>query len=185
MRTLLIGGARSGKSALAARWANERSPNVCALVTGTESDPEMAARIAAHRRERPSHWRVREEPVYLGRALREERGLMLVDCLTLWVSNCLWPPGREAADHPGWRRERDDFLDALGARAGEIIIVTNEVGTGIVPNNSAARLFRDEHGWLNQEVAAICDEVYFVTAGLGLCLKPSQTEPGRRATPPR
>ena len=72
MRTLLIGGARSGKSALALRWSNERSSNVCTLVTGTESDPEMTARIAAHRRERPAHWRVREEPVYLGRALREE-----------------------------------------------------------------------------------------------------------------
>ena len=72
MRTLLIGGARSGKSALAQRWSSERSANVCTLVTGTESDPEMAARIAAHRRDRPSHWRVREEPIHLGRALREE-----------------------------------------------------------------------------------------------------------------
>jgi adenosylcobinamide kinase / adenosylcobinamide-phosphate guanylyltransferase len=181
----MIGGARSGKSALAARWANERSSNVCTLVTGTESDPEMAARIAAHRRERPSHWRVYEEPVQLGRALREASGLVLVDCLTLWLSNCLWPPGREAADSGGWRRERDDFLAALGAYAGEVIIVSNEVGTGIVPDNTAARVFRDEHGWLNQAVAAICDEVYFVTAGLPMCLKASQTEPGRTATPLR
>jgi adenosylcobinamide kinase / adenosylcobinamide-phosphate guanylyltransferase len=139
----------------------------------------------------------------LGRALREASGLVLVDCLTLWVSNCLWPPGRpasrrwrfsgfpplrsgrEAADTGGWRRERDDFLAALGAYAGEVIIVSNEVGTGIVPDNTAARVFRDEHGWLNQEVAAICDEVYFVTAGLPMCLKASQTEPGRTATPLR
>src|SRR5882762_1573496 len=116
MRTLLIGGARSGKSALALRWSNERSPNVCTLVTGTESDPEMVARIAAHRRERPAHWRVREEPVYLGRALREEADatthaygsatpslstanpLVLIDCLTLWISNCLWPPDHAPAD---------------------------------------------------------------------------------------
>jgi adenosylcobinamide kinase/adenosylcobinamide-phosphate guanylyltransferase len=187
MRTLLIGGARSGKSALAARWANERCADVCTLVTGIESDPEMAARIAAHRRERPSHWRVRQEPVRLGQALREmSGGLVLIDCLTLWVSNCLWPPGSAAAaDQAGWRRERDDFVAALRAYAGEVIIVTNEVGTGIVPANTAARLFRDEHGWLNQAVAAVCDEVYCVTAGLPMCLKPCQTLPGRTTTPPR
>ena len=186
MRTLLIGGARSGKSALALRWAQERSGEVCVLVTGKESDPEMASRIAAHRRERPPHWRVREEPVHLGPALREiSAGLVLVDCLTLWVSNSLWPPGFEAADQSGWQRERDDFLAALTTCTGEVIIVSNEVGTGIVPNNSVARLFRDEQGWLNQAVAAVCDEVYFVTAGLPMCLKSFQIRPDSTTTPPR
>jgi len=224
MRTLLIGGARSGKSALALRWSNERSTTVCMLVTGTESDPEMAARIAAHRRERPAHWRVREEPVHLGRALQEEgealtappnvaaprdatvprhatappnaaalpnapsnvthRPLLLVDCLTLWISNCLWPPAQviDGNDYAIWHRERDDFLDALSACTSDVIIVTNEVGTGIVPNNAASRVFRDEQGWLNQAVAAICDEVFLVTAGLPLCLKSSQPAPGRTTT---
>ncbi|MDB6161861.1 MAG: adenosylcobinamide kinase [Gammaproteobacteria bacterium] len=212
MRTLLIGGARSGKSALALRWSNERSTAVCMLVTGTESDPEMAARIAAHRRERPAHWRVREEAVHLGRALREEGEvltarpnataprnatarpsappsathppLLLVDCLTLWISNCLWPPAPviEANDYATWHRERDDFLEALSACTSDVIIVTNEVGTGIVPNNAASRVFRDEQGWLNQAVAAICDEVFLVTAGLPLCLKSSQPAPGRTTT---
>lgn len=192
MKTLLIGGARSGKSALALRWSGERSANVCTLVTGTESDPEMTARIAAHRRERPAHWRVREEPIYLGRALREEAGsttqvvasvppslsaadtLVLVDCLTLWISNCLWPPDQATADADFaiWRRERADFLDALAECKSNVIIVTNEVGTGIVPNNASSRVFRDEQGWLNQAVAAVCDEVFFVTAGLPLRLKP-------------
>jgi adenosylcobinamide kinase / adenosylcobinamide-phosphate guanylyltransferase len=176
MRTLLIGGARSGKSALALRWSNERCSDVCALVTGTESDPEMVARIAAHRRERPAHWRVREEPKHLGRALREEVASgVLVDCLTLWISNCLWPPTLTTidADYETWRHERADFLGALGACKSDVIIVTNEVGTGIVPNNAASRIFRDEQGWLNQSVAALCDEVFFVTAGLPLCLKPA------------
>jgi adenosylcobinamide kinase/adenosylcobinamide-phosphate guanylyltransferase len=200
MRTLLIGGARSGKSALALRWSNERSSNVCVLVTGTESDPEMVTRIAAHRRERPTHWRVREEPIHLGLALREEAGskvrvsasapppsplaspqsltanpLVLVDCLTLWISNCLWPPTLTTvdADYETWRHERADFLDALVACKSDVVIVTNEVGTGIVPNNAASRIFRDEQGWLNQSVAAVCDEVFFVTAGLPLCLKPT------------
>jgi adenosylcobinamide kinase/adenosylcobinamide-phosphate guanylyltransferase len=162
-----------------------------------ETDPEMAARIAAHRRERPAHWRVREEPVHLGGALREEstatlqspaaaRALLLVDCLTLWISNCLWPPAQviDGNDYATWHRERDDFLDALRACTSEVIVVTNEVGTGIVPNNVASRVFRDEQGWLNQAVAAICDEVFFVTAGLPMCLKHSQPPPGRTTTQP-
>lgn len=176
MRTLLIGGARSGKSALALRWANERAKSVCALVTATESDAEMSARIAAHRRERPSHWHVREEPVHLGRALREEATsgeCILVDCLTLWISNCLWGMPSDTADYPTWTRERAEFLDALAACPTDVLIVTNETGTGIVPANAASRVFRDEQGWLNQLVAAVCDEVYFVTAGLPLRLKPA------------
>jgi adenosylcobinamide kinase / adenosylcobinamide-phosphate guanylyltransferase len=181
MKTLLIGGARSGKSALALRRVNERSSNVCVIVTATGSDPEMAARIEAHRRERPSHWRLREEPVQLGRALREEGApdrssgrppVILVDCLTLWVSNCLWPDGEV------WRRERTDFLEALRDCSAEVVIVTNEVGTGIVPDNTAGRTFRDEQGWLNQAAAAQCDEVLFVTAGLAMRLKPASFGPG-------
>jgi adenosylcobinamide kinase/adenosylcobinamide-phosphate guanylyltransferase len=124
--------------------------------------------------------------VYLGRALREEPDcLVLIDCLTLWISNCLWLPGSDGADQETWRRERADFLDALSAVTSDVIIVTNEVGTGIVPNNTASRIFRDEQGWLNQAVATVCDEVFFVTAGLPLCLKPSHPVPGRTTTQPR
>lgn len=237
MKTFLIGGARSGKSSLAARWAGERSGNVCCVVTATASDDEMSARIAAHRQERPQHWRVREEPVRLGAALRDESRtsmLLLVDCLTLWTANCLWPPhpempgttGRAATamaltatraaatpapagaasatpptamppdatavtapaatvsaatassansdlqpDVAGWQAERDDFLASLRAATNEVIVVSNEVGTGLVPEHAASRLFRDEHGRLNQMVAAACDEVFLVTAGLALRLK--------------
>lgn len=185
MKTLLIGGARSGKSSLALRWAGELSRDVCVLVTGTESDPEMSERIAAHRRERPAHWRVKEEPVRLGEALRQiDAAWVLIDCLTLWISNCLWVAGG-APDPAAWRRERDEFLAALGERAGGTLIVTNEVGTGIVPDNAAARLFRDEQGWLNQAVAAVCDEVYWVTAGLPLRLKPPAPGAAQAPGPPR
>lgn len=175
MRTLLIGGARSGKSALAQRWAAERSRNVCYIATATVSDEEMAVRIDAHRRERPDHWRLHEESTQLAAALRNEARqgeLLLIDCLTLWTSNCLWPaPADVAADVAGWHRERDAFLAALRATTTDVIVVSNEVGTGIVPENPAARLFRDEHGRLNQQVAAVCDEVFLVTAGLALRLK--------------
>jgi adenosylcobinamide kinase / adenosylcobinamide-phosphate guanylyltransferase len=213
MRTFLLGGARSGKSSLAARWAAERSNNVCCIVTATASDEEMAARISAHRRERPQHWRVREEPLRLGAALQEEGrtgDMLLVDCLTLWTANCLWPPakwggdtqatagtrasggartqgaaqassGTQAAsqqapgdlqaDLSGWHAERDAFLASLRATSSETIVVSNEVGTSLVPENAAARLFRDEQGRLNQLVAAACDSVFLVTAGLALRLK--------------
>ena len=171
MRTLLIGGARSGKSSLAARWAGERSANVTCVVTGKASDSEMTERIAAHRRERPAHWQTREEPVHLARVLAASGPLLLIDCLTVWVANCLWPQGAEA-DVEGWRRERDAFIATLRDFRGDVIVVTNEVGSGIVPDNAAARLFADEHGWMNQAVAAVCDEVLLVAAGLPLRMKP-------------
>lgn len=176
MRTFVIGGARSGKSSLATKWAAERSQDVCCVVTATASDDEMAARIDAHRRERPPHWRVREEPVRLASALTEEGhtgNLLLVDCLTLWTANCLWPAAAAdpQADLRGWHAERDAFLESLRVAPGEIIIVSNEVGTSLVPENAAARLFRDEQGRLNQLVAAACDSVFLVTAGLALRLK--------------
>ena len=182
MKTLLIGGARSGKSSLATRWAGERSKSVCCVVTATASDAEMETRIKAHRRERPPHWRVREEPSRLAAALTEEDrtgDLLLIDCLTLWTANCLWPPDRLSvepqadvpADLQGWHDERDAFLASLRTASGEVILVSNEVGTSLVPENAAARLFRDEQGRLNQLVAAVCDSVFLVTAGLGLRLK--------------
>ncbi|HEY4213228.1 MAG TPA: bifunctional adenosylcobinamide kinase/adenosylcobinamide-phosphate guanylyltransferase [Steroidobacteraceae bacterium] len=188
MRTLLIGGARSGKSSLAARWAGERSSEVCCVVTGKATDPEMAERIAAHRSERPAHWKTWEEPVRLahvmaqagtaGPAVAAAAGagapgpVWLVDCLTLWVANCLWP-SEAGPDVQGWRQERDAFITALRGFSGDVILVTNEVGSGIVPNNAAARLFCDEHGWMNQAVAAVCDEVFLIAAGLPLRMKPA------------
>ena len=182
MKALFLGGARSGKSALAARKAAGCCDEVRCIVTASETDAEMAARIEAHRRERPGHWRVREAPIALAGALREEAvpgTVLLIDCLTLWVSNCLWSPGNVSggtrgemtADLDGWRRERDAFIEALSCVMCSVILVSNEVGGGIVPASPAARMFRDEQGWLNQAVAAACDEVFFVTAGLALRLK--------------
>jgi adenosylcobinamide kinase/adenosylcobinamide-phosphate guanylyltransferase len=181
MKTFLIGGARSGKSSLAAAWACESTDDVCCLVTGLATDAEMAARIERHRAERPPHWHVREAPRSLGRALREVSGkhrLVLVDCLTVWTSNCLWPPERMTEssvsdlppDQERWCAERDDFLTALRTCASDVIVVSNEVGSGIVPFAAAARLFRDEHGWLNQAVAGACDETFLVVAGMAVRL---------------
>ncbi len=182
MKSFFLGGARSGKSTLAARQAAQCSSDVCCIVTATVADPEMAARVEAHQRERPGHWRVREAPIELAAALREESGaagVLLIDCLTLWLTNCLWPPPEGsgapvkemAVDLAGWRRERDAFIEALSSVQCPVVLVSNEVGGGIVPASPVARLFRDEQGWLNQAVAGVCDEVYFVAAGLPLRLR--------------
>jgi adenosylcobinamide kinase/adenosylcobinamide-phosphate guanylyltransferase len=176
MRTFLLGGARSGKSSLAARLASERSNDVSCVVTALISDDEMKARIEIHRRERPQHWQVREAPIKLDAALREESApgrVVLIDCLTLWTANCLWPPAATTfePDIAGWHAERDAFLASLADTRHEVIIVSNEVGTSLVPENASARLFRDEQGRLNQLVAAACDEALLVAAGLPLRLK--------------
>jgi adenosylcobinamide kinase/adenosylcobinamide-phosphate guanylyltransferase len=129
----------------------------------------MSARIAMHRKQRPSSWRVIEEPVRLGATLRaatEAHAVILIDCLTLWTSNCLWPDNV-------WAAERESFLEALRDCSGRVIIVSNEVGTGIIPANAASRVFVDEQGWLNQSVAAACDEVYLAVAGIGVRIKPA------------
>ena len=163
---LIIGGARSGKSALAEQRAIESGLETIYVATATVGDQEMAARIAHHRQRRPAQWRTVEEPAELAAALRAHAGaerLLLVDCLTLWLSNLLLGPGLEP--------ERGQLLDTLGDLPGRIILVSNEVGWGIVPINDLARRFADEQGRLNQEVAARSTRVTLVAAGLPLELK--------------
>jgi adenosylcobinamide kinase / adenosylcobinamide-phosphate guanylyltransferase len=184
MRSLLIGAARSGKSSLAAAWAQARGASVTCIVTALAADPEMAARIEAHRAARPTHWRVREETRDLAQALREESAsgtLVLIDCLTLWTANCLWPappaPASAAAaaelppDLARWEQAKRGFLAALAECTAELILVSNEVGAGVVPATPSGRHFADQHGRLNQQVAALCEQVFLVSAGLSLRLK--------------
>jgi adenosylcobinamide kinase/adenosylcobinamide-phosphate guanylyltransferase len=171
---LVIGGARSGKSSLAERRAAESGLEVAYIATATVGDGEMAQRIAHHRERRPTHWRTVEEPLHLADALQREASagrLLLVDCLTLWLSNLLLGPGLEP--------ERGRFLDTLGALPGRVILVSNEVGWGIVPANELARRFADEQGRLNQAVAAACRGVTLVVAGQALELKGAPA-PARR-----
>lgn len=166
---LILGGARSGKSALAERRAAEFAESgleVVYLATAAAGDEEMARRIAHHRTRRPAHWRTVEECIALAEALRANAApdrCLLVDCLTLWLSNLLLGPGLEP--------ERSRLLESLPALPGHVILVSNEVGWGIVPMNELARRFADEQGRLNQAVAAVCDRVTLVAAGLPLTLK--------------
>lgn len=165
-KELILGGARSGKSALAERRATESGCEVVYVATATAEDAEMAARIAHHRARRPARWRTVEEPVRLAAVLRAEAAsgrCVIVDCLTLWLSNLLLGPGLEP--------QREDLLRALGDVRGRLILVSNEVGCGVVPGNALARRFADEQGRLNQALAAACDRVTLVAAGLPLELK--------------
>lgn len=177
MKHLILGGARSGKSSLATRRALESGRDVALIVTARVTDEEMRERIERHRRERPTHWRVCEEPERLGEALRQfgEETFVVIDCLTVWIANVLFPvapDGSARVDDRAWERERSSLFQALDRHRGDLVLVSNEVGLGIVPETPAGRRFRDEQGRLNRELAPRCDRVTFVAAGLPLELKP-------------
>ena len=168
MLTLILGGARSGKSRHAQTLAEASGRAVTVVATARAGDAEMAARIARHRAERPAHWRTVEEPRALADALAgldRADGLVLVDCLTLWLLNLL-----EAGEEV-FRRERVALLARLPGLAGEVVLVANEVGLGVVPLGELSRRFVDEAGWLNQALARQADRVVFVAAGLPVPLK--------------
>jgi adenosylcobinamide kinase / adenosylcobinamide-phosphate guanylyltransferase len=164
---LFLGGARSGKSRLAQARAEALAGELVYLATGEALDAEMTDRIAKHRAGRSSRWRTLEVPLELPDAIcREGRHarVLLVDCLTLWLSNLIL--GEH--DVPA---ATNRLLDSLGAAGGTVLLVSNEVGMGIVPENALARRFRDEAGRLNQSVASVAHEVLLVAAGLPIRLK--------------
>lgn len=170
MIELILGGARSGKSALAEQKAIASSLTVTYVATANPvdmvEDSEMLARIAQHRAQRPAEWLVVEEPLYLAtllKSLAAPEKLLLVDCLTLWLSNLLY---KDAV-----LKETQALLDVLPTLPGHVILVSNEVGMGIVPLGELTRRYVDEAGRLHQKVAAQADRVTFVAAGLPLVLK--------------
>lgn len=170
MLTLILGGARSGKSAFAERLAAGSGRDVIYVATAQALDDEMERRIAHHRARRPATWRSIEEPLALAATLRAHAHVdrfVIVDCLTLWLSNLL------TRDEGGERftAEREALLDALATLPGDVAMVGNEVGLGIAPLGELTRRFVDEAGWLHQSLAARCDRVVFVAAGLPLTLK--------------
>ncbi|MCC7045136.1 MAG: bifunctional adenosylcobinamide kinase/adenosylcobinamide-phosphate guanylyltransferase [Alphaproteobacteria bacterium] len=164
--TLVLGGARSGKSRYAEALVADSERGCTYIATAQALDDEMRQRIAEHRTRRPAHWATIEAPIDLPAALSGHAPdrVLLVDCLTLWLSNILLAERDIAADG-------DALVAALEACAAPVVCVSNEVGLGIVPDNALARAFRDAQGQLNQRVAAIADRVVLMTAGLSLVLK--------------
>lgn len=168
--TLVLGGVRSGKS----RWAQQlaaKAARVAFVATAQPCDAEMAEKIRRHREERPSHWHTFEEPLELGRVIAEHTttfDMVLVDCLTVFTANLL---AAADAEPLGIARRIESFLEALRTLPVSLVLISNEVGSGVVPPYPTGRRFRDALGELNQRVAAISDNVVLLVAGLPLVLK--------------
>lgn len=169
MRHLILGGARSGKSRhaeqLCEQLALDEDKQLVYLATATAGDQEMQHRILRHQADRKQHWRTIEQPLELGSELRKLKNThcVLIDCLTLWLSNCL--------HEDCWPEQKQALLSALNECPADVLMVSNEVGSGIVPMGELSRQFVDEIGWLHQKLAAEASQVTQVIAGLARPLK--------------
>ncbi|MEW5904661.1 MAG: bifunctional adenosylcobinamide kinase/adenosylcobinamide-phosphate guanylyltransferase [Pseudomonadota bacterium] len=169
MKQLILGGVRSGKSRLAEQRAQASALPVTYIATATAQDEEMRARIAHHQAQRPQHWQLVEEPLALAATLQRHAAAercLLVDCLTLWLTNLLC-----LEDEARLRQEIDALLAVLPDLPGQLILVSNETGMGVVPLGELTRRYCDEAGRLHQAVAARCEQVTMTVAGLPLILK--------------
>jgi adenosylcobinamide kinase / adenosylcobinamide-phosphate guanylyltransferase len=171
MVTLVLGGVRSGKSRYAQQLAERAERALFVATAEIRDDSEMHAKIERHRSERPAHWKTMEEPIELARVLAqsyEDSPVILIDCLTLFAANLLERFGEHTtASHP----QVEALCSALAATRYSVVLVSNEVGSGVVPAYALGRRFRDLVGEINQRVAAVADNVLFMVAGLPLVLK--------------
>ena len=166
---LVLGGTRSGKSSWALHYTEAQYRSHLFLATARSLDEEMAERIRLHKSSRGPDWQLIEEPIEISEAIRtrcSDVEAVLIDCLTVWLSNVLLEKGDEGID-----RYQDDFLETLSAREQTVVVVSNEVGMGVVPESPLGRKFRDLSGQINQKIAAMADKVIFLTAGLPMVLK--------------
>ena len=170
MNTFVIGGCRSGKSSRAQILAERLPGKKLYIATCVPQDEEMRERAAQHQAQRGAEWATLEEPVALAAAITAHcanYAVILVDCLTLWTSNILLSP----LGKPGLEKERAALLESLGKSDCPVVLVSNEVGAGIVPENKLARLYRDEAGRVNQAVAGAVDRVIWMVAGIPVTIK--------------
>jgi adenosylcobinamide kinase/adenosylcobinamide-phosphate guanylyltransferase len=177
---LIVGGCRSGKSDYARKLASSYR-RVAYIATADAGDAEMQARIARHQRERPKHWLTVEEPLQIASAIQGVAGkveAVVLDCLTLYLSNLLTALGFEPGDTASYprcetqiSRRLDEFVQVAKETGPVVIVVTNELGTGIVPLDRSSRFFRDMAGLMNQRLARAADEVYKLEVGIPVRLK--------------
>jgi adenosylcobinamide kinase/adenosylcobinamide-phosphate guanylyltransferase len=168
---LILGGARSGKSRYALAQGDEsRFEPRLFLATASPEDEEMRQRILRHRLQRGSQWQTLEEPYHLvealGRSAIHEKGLVIVDCATLWISNLLCGIGGKAKSVEEIEKEFEKLVQIISSLSGNVRVVSNEVGLGIVPDNLLSRQFRDLQGTFNQSVASLANQVILLTAGI-------------------
>ena len=169
MLQLILGGARSGKSRLAEQIAKDSGLSVVYIATAQALDEEMQQRIQHHQQQRPSHWQLSEEPIFLADQLLQldqENQLILVDCLTLWLTNLLL-----AEDAALQQQQTEKLLKVLPQLKSDIILVSNETGLGVVPMGEISRRFVDEAGRLHQALGQLADKVVFCVAGFPMILK--------------
>ena len=173
MVTLVIGGARSGKSRFAQSLA-AASRQVAFVATAGCDDAEMAARITRHRQERPQHWLTIEAPLRIAvevASIAERCEFVLVDCLTIWLSNVSWEYRESRAQQLRHIVSQEIASLVTAAAHTHVVVVTNELGCGLVPETAVGRSFRDLHGWMNQELAQLADRVYYLVAGIAMPIK--------------
>ena len=173
MKNLITGGARSGKSRFAEQLALAHAGPVRYVATAERraGDGAFAERIARHQQRRPVHWQLTEADQALASVLATAAAgeLLLVDCMGMWLMRFFAADG--GFDQAGWQQQRDALLAALAATPASVLLVTNEIGWGVVPLGAETRVFVDELGWLNQALAAVCQQVTLVACGQPLCLK--------------
>jgi adenosylcobinamide kinase / adenosylcobinamide-phosphate guanylyltransferase len=173
MVSLVIGGARSGKSRFALSLPAD-SERVAYIATARPEDAEMAARVARHLAERPARWLTVEEPLEIANAVERHAAnceFILLDCLTIWLSNFSWEH-RQMAEESLQKAASQELERAIAAATGtHLVVVSNELGCGLVPESQLGRRFRDLHGWLNQDVARSADWVYHLVAGIAVPIK--------------
>ena len=174
MKHLVLGGVRSGKSAFAEAWIAEQSNQVTYIATSQIWDDGMAERIAKHRAQRPTHWHLIEEPIEVAQKLRDIASnkpdqAVIIECCSLWVTNLLCQEPPLNIDE-----NIEQLLQAVHTFPSPLVLVSAEVGLGILPMNELARRYADEIGILNQRLAKLCDQVTLVAAGLPLTLKSAE-----------
>jgi len=179
---LVIGGTRSGKSRYAEEQVLKMSENnklfinksVVYVATATAGDDEMSERIKYHQQSRPNQWELIEEPLFLSSVINSQKNnqpILIIECMTLWLSNWLCREDKNQVSSQ-WLDEKNSFLSALKDSLLDIVIVSNEVGSGIVPMGELSRQFADQAGWLNQDLAKIADKVTLVVAGCPIEISP-------------